>query len=322
MSYESNGTLTTSTKSFSNPQKPNLSGLVYSLNSQSASVDVVGSPGTTSEERISVTLDGSTSYTIYDQWADTHTDYRLQFQLSSDGSSTPSVDEVDLTGAIAYESGSVTATISFSVSETVPAKETGAVASTASVDAKETAPARESSTTNVTSFVSATESAPARETGVVNATTTVNGAEYVTMKRTPTIQGDGRNTAMQTLSPVFPDERALDVQWDFNSEFMGFASEWLAEDSIINHEVRDGLGVVIGGDLSTTIEVFIQYDKTGDGVADVTSEIKDLSEAYHTLAFDDNELFGEDGWYRVIVRGLRTYDTVNQLDIGAVHENL
>lgn len=268
--------------------------------------------------------DGQTSYTLSGFNASSGNTVwpRVEPETSNDENTGVLVESANITLAVANESGSITVTSTVSATETAPANETGAIASTSTVAAKETAPARETSTTSVTSFVSATETAPARESGTVAATTTIDGAEYVTMTRTPVLQGDGRNTAMQTLRPVFPDERALDVQWDFNSEFMGFASEWLAEDSIIKHEIRDGLGVVIGGDLSTTIEVFLQYDKTGDGEADVTSAVKDLSEAYHTLTFDNNEMFGEDGYYRVIVRGLRTYDTVNQLDIGAVHSNL
>lgn len=158
------------------------------------------------------------------------------------------------------------------------------------------------------------------------ATTSGNGetslSRTASKLREPALAGVGGHSAKQAFHPVFPDERALDVTWDFNADHMGFASEWLSEDSIIDTENRDGVGVTIGGSLSTTIEVLVEYDKNGDGTADVTSEWQDLSQAYHTLAFDDDALFGEDGWYRVVVRGLRAYDTVNQLDVGAVHANL
>jgi len=141
-------------------------------------------------------------------------------------------------------------------------------------------------------------------------------------RREPALHAETANTATQVLRPVFPDERALDVSWDFTAEHMGFASEWLDETTHINASNRDGVGVTIGGSLSTTIDIFIQYDQTGDGIPDVTSNVKRLTQAYSTLGFDDTELFGDDGWYRVIVRGLRAGDTVNQLDIGAIHKNL
>lgn len=173
------------------------------------------------------------------------------------------------------------------------------------------------SATTATRAVTRPRHATVAGSGAANAT-----RQPMSKSRATALTGDAAMTSMQTFRPVFPDERALDVQWDFTVEHMGFASEWLDETSIISREIRDGIGVVIGGHLSTTIEVFVEYDESGDGTPDVTSEIQELSNGYHTLAFDDEELFGEDGWYRVVVRGLRTYDTVNQLDIGAIHANL
>lgn len=140
--------------------------------------------------------------------------------------------------------------------------------------------------------------------------------------RSTTIMGEASIESVQALRPVFPDQQALDVQWDFLPSLMAFGTEWLDESSIIKREVRDGLGVVLGGSLSTEIDVWIQYDTTGNGVPDVTSEKKPLDSAYYTLTFDNDSLFGEDGYYRVIVQGLRSGDTINQVDIGAVHNNL
>lgn len=78
------GELTTGTKSFSASQTPNLSNLSYSLNDGSIDVDVIGSPGTASEEVVTQTLDGSTSFTL--SWSNSHTDFRVRPNFS-----TPSV---------------------------------------------------------------------------------------------------------------------------------------------------------------------------------------------------------------------------------------
>jgi hypothetical protein len=322
--YESSGSLTSVTKSFTEPHRPNLDNLVYSLSGESITIDVVGSPGTSDEERVTQPLDGTSTYSIYSEWSQEHTDYRLEFSVStSDDSTSPSFDQASLVSSTVTESGHVEVLSFTNTTETIPAStEAGSVHTTTSTNAVETSPASESASIEATTFLEATETAPATETASVQTTVTPSASEYVEMVRNPTLTADAAITSTQTLQPVFPDERSLDVQWDFSAEHMGFASEWLDEDSIIKRKDRDGVGVTIGGRLTTTIEVRVEYDKSGDGTADVTSDWQDLSQAYHTLAFDDNELFGEDGWYRVVVRGLRTYDTVNQLDIGAVHDNL
>jgi len=74
-------TLTTATKSFASAQTPDLDNLSYALNGESMSIDVIGSPGTASEEIVSQTLDGSTSYTL--TWSNSHTDFRLKFNLDT-----------------------------------------------------------------------------------------------------------------------------------------------------------------------------------------------------------------------------------------------
>lgn len=155
----------------------------------------------------------------------------------------------------------------------------------------------------------------------VGTVSSTNKREY-TQFRTTTVTADASIESMQTLQPVFPDKEALDVSWAFEPSIIAFATEWLEEDSLIRDEDRDGIGVVLGGSLETEIDVFIQYDITGDGIADRTSEIKPLRKAYDTLSFTDSSLFGEDGFYRVAVRGLRHGDTINQVDLGAVHDNL
>lgn len=74
--YITSGTLTTATKSFSSAATPDLQNLDYSLNGESITLDVIGSPGTADEEIVSQTLDGASSYTL--TWSASHTDFRLK----------------------------------------------------------------------------------------------------------------------------------------------------------------------------------------------------------------------------------------------------
>lgn len=90
------GSLTTATKTAAVPIKPNLDSLVYTLNGQAITLDVIGSPGTASEETVSQTLDGASSYNL--SWANSHQDFRIGINLiSNDGETTPSVDSLSLT---------------------------------------------------------------------------------------------------------------------------------------------------------------------------------------------------------------------------------
>lgn len=92
----SESSLTTATKSFPGAVSPNLDSLSYSLNGESITIDVIGSPGTASEEVVSQTLDGSTSYTL--SWSSTHTDFRVKPRLSTaNPETTPTVGSISLT---------------------------------------------------------------------------------------------------------------------------------------------------------------------------------------------------------------------------------
>ncbi|AGM11742.1 hypothetical protein HCTV5_136 [Halovirus HCTV-5] len=91
----SDGFLQTATKSFSSSEEPDLQNLAYSLNGESISLDVIGSPGTQDEEIQTQTLDGSSSYAL--TWNAAHTDFRIQADLSTtDPEVTPVVDELEL----------------------------------------------------------------------------------------------------------------------------------------------------------------------------------------------------------------------------------
>jgi len=67
--------LVTATKTHSSSVQPDLGNLNYSLNGEGATIYVIGSPGTASEEVQSAVLDGSTSFTL--SWSSGHTDFRI-----------------------------------------------------------------------------------------------------------------------------------------------------------------------------------------------------------------------------------------------------
>lgn len=94
--YASSGTLTTATKSFASATKTNLTNLEYSLNGGSVTLDVIGSPGTASEEIVTQTLDGSERYDL--SWSNKHTDYRVKLTLSNGNDTTPEVYRVGVEG--------------------------------------------------------------------------------------------------------------------------------------------------------------------------------------------------------------------------------
>lgn len=93
--YATSGSLTTATKSFGSGVAPNLQNLSYSLNGQSIDLDVIGSPGTGSEEIVTQTLAGASSYSL--TWSNTHTDFRLRPKPSTgDGTVTPEFNRGEL----------------------------------------------------------------------------------------------------------------------------------------------------------------------------------------------------------------------------------
>lgn len=92
------GSLTGATQSFTTAQTPDLVDLLYNLNGGSIDIDVIGSPGTTSEEIVnSGGLDGTqTSATL--TWANSHTDFRVRPNLSitSITDASPDVSQIAL----------------------------------------------------------------------------------------------------------------------------------------------------------------------------------------------------------------------------------
>ena len=91
----STGSLTTATKSMGGAATPDLSNLAYSLNGQSIDVTVTGSPGTASEESVTQSLGGATSYAL--SWANSHTDFQVEIALStSDVTQTATLDSLTL----------------------------------------------------------------------------------------------------------------------------------------------------------------------------------------------------------------------------------
>jgi len=90
-------TLTTASKSFSEATEPDLQNLSYALNGESITLDVIGSPGTASEETVSQTLSGASGYTL--TWSNSHTNFRLKPQLSTtDKTASPTFSRGELIG--------------------------------------------------------------------------------------------------------------------------------------------------------------------------------------------------------------------------------
>jgi len=171
---------------------------------------------------------------------------------------------------------------------------------------------------------------------------TVSSTTGKDLQRSTTVEGDGAIEATRTttksrtvsqsltvsssvtatLTEVFPSEQALDVSWDYDQSRNAFVTEWLAEASIIPDTERDGLGVDFNGILVNTVDVWVLYDRDGDGVPEYTSTKHPVDRIEQTVTFDDGDLLGADGYYAVVVQGMRKGDTINQVDIGPVHENL
>lgn len=91
--YES--TITTGTKSFSSTTQPNLQNLTYSLNGGSVTLDVIGSPGTASEEVLTQSLTGSNGYSL--SWSSSHSDFRIKATVGSgDRQTSPTISQLEL----------------------------------------------------------------------------------------------------------------------------------------------------------------------------------------------------------------------------------
>ena len=88
----------TATKTFSSASAPDLQNLSYTLPSNgSITLDVIGSPGTASEETVTQALDGGSSYTL--SWSNSHTDFRFKPQLSTtDETVSPTFSRGELVG--------------------------------------------------------------------------------------------------------------------------------------------------------------------------------------------------------------------------------
>ena len=84
--YASSGLLTSATKSFTTARQPDISSTTYTLNGESIELQVIGSPGTASEEQVSANLDGSSSFTL--SWSNSHTDFRVEPNLSTTSEGT------------------------------------------------------------------------------------------------------------------------------------------------------------------------------------------------------------------------------------------
>jgi hypothetical protein len=101
VSIQGDSSLTTETKSFTEPTTPDLAGLEYALNGDSITLTVIGSPGTASEETHTVPLDGATSYAI--TWSQDHEEFRVKITMSG---TDPTLDVITLVGETGGSGGS------------------------------------------------------------------------------------------------------------------------------------------------------------------------------------------------------------------------
>lgn len=90
------GTVYTATKTHDSAVSPDITNATFTLNGNSATVWVVGSPGTASEERVAADLvAGTTDYSL--TWGATHTDFALVVQADlADPTTRVEVDKLAL----------------------------------------------------------------------------------------------------------------------------------------------------------------------------------------------------------------------------------
>lgn len=93
--YKSSGSITTGTKTFSTPTRPDLSDLTYSLNGGTITITVTGSPGDTTEETVTQTLTGFSEYSL--SWSSDHAKFKITVDFSvTDTSATPTLSKVEV----------------------------------------------------------------------------------------------------------------------------------------------------------------------------------------------------------------------------------
>ncbi|MFP4402721.1 MAG: DUF2341 domain-containing protein [Candidatus Woesearchaeota archaeon] len=92
--FSNEGFLETSTKGMIESM-PNLVDLSYQLNGEKIKLDVIGSPGTVDEEKITVNLDGLTQYDLV--WNEWHEDFKINITLNTSNlSRSPVVNSLTL----------------------------------------------------------------------------------------------------------------------------------------------------------------------------------------------------------------------------------
>lgn len=122
---------------------------------------------------------------------------------------------------------------------------------------------------------------------------------------------EAENTVFFT--EVFPDENSADLEFDIIYEpVVGFASEFVQEESVFGNET-DSFTVVCDSKITNSISVRVQYDSTGDGNIDYTTNPRQVSRNGQVLTFDE---LGDAGWYRIILSDLRPEDHFRALTWG------
>lgn len=120
-------------------------------------------------------------------------------------------------------------------------------------------------------------------------------------------------TMAAELTEVFPSESSADLEFDMVfSPILGFASEWVNEETVFDEETA-AYTVVLDMNILKQIDVYLQYDSDGDGEPDFTVGPKNVSRDSQVLSFDE---LGQDGYYRIIISNMRPPDHLRAVTWG------
>lgn len=155
---------------------------------------------------------------------------------------------------------------------------------------------------------------PRISTNYGSGSTSTSRASY-SKTRVASIHGSGATASAAEFSEVFPSESSADLEFDMIYDpVLGFASEWVYEESVFGDDT-DAFTVIL--DMRTapakTITVRVQYDSTGNGVADYTTDPLIMKRDSQVFSIDE---LGDDGWYRIILSDMRPPDYLRRVTWG------
>lgn len=130
--------------------------------------------------------------------------------------------------------------------------------------------------------------------------------------RNATVTGDGRAVSAAEITEVFPTQSSADFTFELITDpVLGFASEWFFEDS--NIAGSSAFTVMLDADIEDSIQLRVQYDETGNGDPDYTTDPIDVYRGGQPATFQE---LGDDGYYRIILSNMRTNDFLREVAEG------